>query len=200
MGNKVKNRINSTQARIAAILVLAMSTLGAGLGSLAVLNSTFTATDNFSVATISLQGSTDGTTFAATTSHDFAPLFNGSPYADAYALTVKNSGSTQLRYSISGPSVGGSSWSVVAYKVIPVASAAACTGSTSATGNISSDQVSGPVTVGSSTAGQQAGDRLLNANASEVLCLQATSPTPTAVTGSFTKTLTFSAESTYLNP
>lgn len=190
------NRIHSTKARIVAVLVLALSTFAASLGSLAVLNDTFVSTNNFSVATIDLTGNTE-----QSVSHDFAPLFNGSPYAEAFAITLNNAGSAELRYAMTGTgSTGNATWNGVGFTIHSVASPAACTTALNSAGALSNDAVSGPVVVGSNAPGQQAGDRVLAAGASEVICFVAKAASPTAVAGTYTKLVNFEAESTYLNP
>ena len=122
------------------------------------------------------------------------------------AVTVTNSGTGQLRYSIQGIAT-----------VAPLASALVITikgpdggggnscalfsgttlNTTTTVGIVSTNLVGNPL------AGAQAGDRVLNCGSSETLCFKATLPTSTGdtVQGLTTNmTFTFSAEQTSNNP
>ena len=188
------NRL-SLRARIAAVVLLSLSTVTAGLGSLALLTDTFTSNNNFSVASIDLTGNGQ-----QTVTHSYATLFPDSPYKDTLALTINNAGTAEARYSIDTTgSTGNASWGSVAYYAHVVADAPACAAIANSTGSIASGTVSS-FALGSSTAGQQTGDRTLAPGASEILCFTASHGAPTAVTGTYAQKLNFRAEQTYQNP
>ena len=177
------------------MFLLAVSTIGAGIGSLAVINDTFTTTDNFTVATLDLTGNG-----LQSVNHDFAALFNGDAYADSFAIEIKNEGTTQARYSIDNTgSTGDPSWSSIAFHVHSVANAAACTNALTGSGSLASGTVTS-ISLGDSTAGQQPGDRLLNAGQSEFICLVARHASPSGISGIYTQQINFRGESTYQNP
>jgi spore coat-associated protein N len=118
-------------------------------------------------------------------------------------LTVSNAGTLQLRYAMSTGITGSTTLSdglelQVKSGVTTCSNAAFDTDGTSL---YNSTLTSGAI--GSSAQGSQAGDRTLNASASEVLCFQVRLPSGASSTLqglSTTATFTFAAEQTTNNP
>lgn len=178
--------------RIAGI-ALSLALIGSGLSSLAALNDTLVVTNNFAAATIDLQGNAQ-----QSVSHTFDVAFTGTAYDERFALEVANEGTAELRYAavataVYTPSVS-NGWQAFAFDIYAVADEAACSGTLSSP--IASGAL-GATTFGNPATGQQAGDRILAAGASEWLCLRVRHASPTFSNGdTATQTITFSGEST----
>jgi hypothetical protein len=118
-------------------------------------------------------------------------------------VTVRNDGTLDLRYAMSSVS-GGDAGLAGALAVTVKSGVTDCTNAGFAGSGAS--VVSGTlaaVSIGSSTAGAQAGDRTLSPGGSEVLCFQVALPTSAANTlqgKTAGATFTFSAEQTANNP
>ncbi len=120
-------------------------------------------------------------------------------------LTVQNNGTLQLRYAMTSTTTEDT---LAAQLVLTVKSGVSsctnadwsATGTTLYSGLLGSQATT--AVLGSVTAGAQAGDRTLNAAASEVLCFNVTLPANAVLGGgaSTTATFTFQAEQTTNNP
>lgn len=120
-------------------------------------------------------------------------------------LTVQNNGTLQLRYAMTSTTTEDA---LAAELVLTVKSGVttcnnaswSASGTTLYSGLLGSQATT--AVLGSVTAGAQAGDRTLNAAASEVLCFNVTLPSNAALGGgaSTTATFTFQAEQTTNNP
>lgn len=120
-------------------------------------------------------------------------------------LTVSNNGTLQLRYAVTSTTTEDT---LAAQLVLTVKSGVTtCTnaawagsGSTLYSGILGSTATA--AILGSVATGSQAGDRVLNASANEILCLNVTLPTNATLGsgGATTATLTFQAEQTANNP
>ncbi len=118
-------------------------------------------------------------------------------------ITVSNAGTLQLRYAIS-TSISGSTTLSDGLTLRIKSGVTTCTNAGFGTDGTS--LYSGSLTagaVGDAATGSQAGDRTLNASASEALCFQVELPTTTGnslQSLSTTATFTFAAEQTANNP
>lgn len=118
-------------------------------------------------------------------------------------LTVSNAGTMQLRYAMS-TGITGSTTLSDGLELQIKSSVTTCTTAgfgTDGTSLYNSTLTSGAI--GSSAQGAQAGDRTLNASASEVLCFQVRLPSSASSTLqglTTTATFTFAAEQTANNP
>lgn len=120
-------------------------------------------------------------------------------------IPVANDGSLQLRYAVTSSSTNTDSKALAAQldtKVVSIASNATCNAAAVAAGTAIFDGKLGSLALGNTGAGSQAGDRVLNAAASEALCLSVSFP---AVSGNSyqaattSTTVTFAAEQTANN-
>ena len=189
----------SLRRRITAT-VLGLALIGTGLSSLAVLTDTLVDTNTFAAASIDLQGNA-----LQTVSHTFALGESGVAYDDVWALEVSNAGNVQLRYSAAAsatyvPAVA-NGWDGLNFYVHSVANAGQCVAGIGAGSRISNAGITLdglPEVFGNAAAGAQAGDRTLNASASEWLCLEVKGTPTFAPAATATQILSFSAESTGL--
>lgn len=173
--------------RFAALAGFALLTasLGAGAISLALFTDTETANGSFTAGKIDL-------TTNKTTLFNVGSLMPGDRIAADIA--VANSGTEALRYAISTTSDGSP---LAAALTVSVYANNDCSGTALATGGF------GAALLGSSTAGQNTGDRTLAGAASETLCFAVELP-KTADTSlenaSAAVTFVFDAEQTKNNP
>lgn len=118
-------------------------------------------------------------------------------------VTVSNDGTLDLRYAVSSVS-GGDAGLAAALAVTVKSGVADCTnGGFAGSGSAVASGTLASLSVGSTTAGAQAGDRTLAPGGSEVLCFQVSLPTSAAnaLQGKTAgATFTFSAEQTANNP
>jgi len=183
--------------------VSALFAAGLAQGALAVLTSQATVGSNaFTTGSISI--STDHPSTAVVTLTGMLP----GDSVGANPLVVTNDGASQLRYAISSVATNADSKGLkdaltLTIKTIDVTTPATpCDnfdGAQLYTGDL--DSTAGKL-VGDNAQGAQAGDRVLNASASETLCFKvllpaaASGPTLAATTATFT----FDAEQTSSNP
>lgn len=170
----------------------------AGLASSALFTSQDTTTGNsFTAGTVAINTGGGAAVFTVS---------NMAPGDINYGkVPVSNDGSLQLRYSMTSSSTntdGKGLASTLTAKVVAISSAGTCDAAAISGGTaIYSGALSGAA-FGSNAPGAQAGDRTLNAGASEALCVQVTFPSGStnAVQGAATSTtLTFDAEQTLNN-
>ena len=190
-------RSNPTKALLSAAVVLVGVALIA-VTSLALFTDSATVPANtFSTGTIDI--ATSPTTALVTMS----AMVPGDQVTAP--LTVQNNGTLQLRYAMTSTTTEDT---LAAQLVLTVKSGvSSCTnanwsasGSTLYSGILGSQATT--AVLGSVTAGSQAGDRTLNAAASEVLCFNVTLPANATLGSgaSTTATFTFQAEQTTNNP
>ena len=128
-------------------------------------------------------------------------------------ITVTNTGSLQLRYALRSTSDALDANTLAAALQMTVKfgfTAATCTAANFVAGGTSTlygpgvlGTTAGQAVFGSSVVGPQAGDRVLNAGANEVLCVRVQLPiavTSTLASKTTTATFTFDAEQTANNP
>jgi spore coat-associated protein N len=184
------------RAGLLAVLAagLVAGSMGAGALSLALFTSTAAVSGNAFTAGTVVIGAAPAT--AALTATNMMPgdVVNGQ-------ITVSNTGTAQLRYAMSSASTNADSKALRDQLTLTVktlgTSCAAFDGTQLYTGALNG------AAFGSNAAGQQAGDRSLNAGANEVLCFRATLPLATGNTfqgATTTATFTFDAEQTANNP
>ena len=173
---------------------LIAGSVGAGALSLALFTSTAASSGNAFTSGTVVIGVAPASTAITATNMMPGDTVNGS-------LTVSNTGTAQLRYAMSSASTNTDAKSLKDQLQLTVKSAgtscAAFDGTSLYSGAL------GAAAFGSVTAGQQTGDRSLNAGANEILCFRVTLPTSTgnAFQGaSTTATFTFDAEQTANNP
>jgi spore coat-associated protein N len=184
------------RAGLLAVLAagLVAGSMGAGALSLALFTSTAAVSGNAFTAGTVVIGAAPAT--AALTATNMMPgdVVNGQ-------ITVSNTGTAQLRYAMSSASTNADTKALRDQLTLTVktlgTSCAAFDGTQLYTGALNG------AAFGSNAAGQQAGDRSLNAGANEVLCFRATLPLATGNTfqgATTTATFTFDAEQTANNP
>jgi spore coat-associated protein N len=200
-GGTVTDRTHPTHShglRVGLLGILAVGliagSVGAGALSLALFTSTAASSGNAFTSGTVVIGVTPASTAITATNMMPGDTVNGS-------LTVSNTGTAQLRYAMSSASTNTDTKSLRDQLQLTVKSAG-----TSCTAFDGTSLFSGALSAaafGSVTAGQQTGDRTLNAGANEVLCFRVTLPAATgnAFQGaSTTATFTFDAEQTANNP
>jgi spore coat-associated protein N len=184
------------RAGLLGLLAVALvgGSLSAGALSLALFTSTAASSGNAFAAGTVVIGVAPAT--AAVTASNMMPgdTVNGS-------LTVSNTGTAQLRYAMTSASTNADSKALRDQLQLTVKTAgtscAAFDGTSLYGGALSA------AAFGSVTAGQQTGDRTVNAGANEILCFRATLPIATGNTfqgATTTATFTFDAEQTANNP
>lgn len=185
-------------------VVLGLGALGvafagaAGLASSALFSSQDTSSGNsFTAGTVAL-GTGQGS--AVFTVSGMAP-----GDVEYGKVPVANDGSMELRYAMSSSSTNADAKGLattLTAKVVAIASDATCDASAVSGGTAIYSGALGSAAFGSTTAGQQAGDRVLAAGTSEALCVAVTLPSATGntVQGATTSTtLTFDGEQTHGN-
>jgi predicted ribosomally synthesized peptide with SipW-like signal peptide len=178
------------RALVALLLSLSLGTLGAGMFSLAYFTDSDATTGSFSSGTIVLDLST-------ATVFNVSAMFPGD--VRNATLTLTNSGTGQLRYSMttavdSGPSLAGQLTSVVKSKGT---SCAAFDGTSLYSGVLSGASFGDPSATGT------VGDPTLDSGTSTDLCFRVTMPTATGNSfqgSSAAVTFTFDSEQTANNP
>ncbi len=187
------------------LVVATAATIGAASFSLAIFTSAATVGANdFSTGTI-LLGVAPAT--AIFTSSNMMPGDAVPAGVPGRAVTVSNTGTGALRYSIAGASTDGDNKHLNTQLLVTVRQPDNNAGSSCAlmTGNSLFSAVvptAGLSMVGDATQGNQAGDRTLAAGTSETLCFKASLPLATANAfqgTASTYTFTFNAEQTANN-
>jgi len=186
---------------LASIFVLVMMGGAMALGSNAVF------TDSAALGANSFAtGSVDITTSPASALFSVSAMMPGD--VTTQPLTVSNSGNAQLRYAISATATNADTKALKDQLVLTVKTVDVTTPGTPCdnfdgtqvyTGDL--DGTTGAL-VGSSAQGAQAGDRVLDASANEVLCFRVSLPLATGNTAqgaATTATFTFDAEQTANN-
>jgi hypothetical protein len=186
---------------LASIFVLVMMGGAMALGSNAVF------TDSAALGANSFAtGSVDITTSPASALFSVSAMMPGD--VTTQPLTVSNSGNAQLRYAISATATNADTKALKDQLVLTVKTVDVTTPGTPCdnfdgtqvyTGDL--DGTTGAL-VGSSAQGAQAGDRVLDASANEVLCFRVSLPLATgntAQSAATTATFTFDAEQTANN-
>ena len=179
---------------LALLLGLSIVSVGAGAFTIALFTSTTTVDANaFTAGTIVL-GASPATALLTATAMMPGDTINGS-------LVLSNTGTGQLRYAMSSSSTNADGKALRDQITLTVrtlgTSCAAFDGTSLYSGALSA------AAFGSNATGAQAGDRTLNAAASETLCFRASLPLATgnAFQGATTTTtFTFDAEQTANNP
>jgi hypothetical protein len=174
---------------IVLLLTLSLGSLGAGAFSLATFTDSDASGGSFTTGTIDI-ATNPSTLFTVASA---MPGDSGSA-----ALTVNNNGSGQLRYVLTSSSTNADTKGLRDQLTLSV-KAGACPGAGAA---LYSGTLNGAA-FGDITAGNQAGDRTLNAAASEQLCFAWSLPLATGNTfqgATTTATFTFTAEQTANNP
>jgi hypothetical protein len=116
-------------------------------------------------------------------------------------LTVTNAGTLQLRYAMTSSHTNGAFAAQLTLRIVPVVNVGACTGATDFSAAIYNSALS-TAAFGNPAQGAHAGDRVLAAGTSEVLCFQAELPLAadnSAQGLTTTATFTFDAEQTANN-
>jgi predicted ribosomally synthesized peptide with SipW-like signal peptide len=184
-----RRRRRRRRGLIVLILGFALASLGAGAFSLAIFTDTSASDGTFTAGTIDIATS-PSTLFTVS---NIMPGDSGSA-----SLTVQNNGSGQLRYAMTSSSTNPDTKALRGQLWLTI-TAGACPGS----GTPLYDNVLSGAAFGSVLSGAQAGDRTLNAAASEQLCFAWSLPlltTGNAFQGATTTaTFTFSAEQTANN-
>ena len=173
---------------IVLLLGLSVAGLGAGAFSLAIFTDTDASSGSFTAGTVDI--STNPTTLFTVTA-----MMPGD--AGSATLTVANNGTGQLRYAMSTAATNADGKGLRDQLALTI-KAGACPG---AGGNLYSGAISGAA-LGSNAQGPNAGDRTLNAGASEQLCFAWSLPLASgnAFQGAATTaTFTFDAEQTANN-
>ena len=184
-----RDRRRRRRGLIALFLSLSLASLGAGAFSLAIFTDSDASSGTFTSGTIDIAAS-------PTTLFTVANLMPGD--SGSATLAVQNNGTAQLRYAMTSASTNADAKALrdqVQLTVRP----GACP---SAAATIFSGALSAAA-FGSTTQGAQAGDRTLNAAASEQLCFgwSLALATGNAFQGATTTTtFTFTAEQTANNP
>jgi hypothetical protein len=120
-------------------------------------------------------------------------------------IPVANDGSLQLRYAVTSSSTNTDSKALAAQldaKVVAIASGATCNAAAITGATAIFDGKLGSLAVGSSAAGSQTGDRVLDAASSEALCVQVSFPGASGNSyqaATTSTTVTFAAEQTANN-
>jgi predicted ribosomally synthesized peptide with SipW-like signal peptide len=189
-----RRRRRRRRGLIVLLLTFSLASLGAGLFSLALFTDTSASSGSFTAGTIDVN-TNPATLFTVA---NLMPGDSGSA-----TLTVANAGTAQLRYSMDSASTNADAKGLRSVLTMTV-TAGTCPG---AGAPLSSGALWTSAAVhtkfGDVTAGSQAGDRVLNAGASEDLCFAWSLPIGTgdAYQGATTTaTFTFSAEQTANNP
>ena len=186
---------------ILAVVALAITSLGAGVFSLAYFTGTATVDANtFTSGTIVI--GTNPTTALLTVS----TMMPGDSVTAP--LTVSNNGTAQLRYAVTAATTNPDTKNLASQLTLTVKSGVTTctTAGFAGSGTVVRTTIAlGATTtvIGDPTQGAQAGDRNLNASSNEVLCFQVSLPfaTVNAYQGATaTTTFTFSAEQTANNP
>ena len=186
------------------LLVAGLATVGIGAGqlSLALFTDTETVDGTFTAGTISLEATRiDG--LALTTS----ALMPGDMVTDD--VVVENDGSAQLRYAVSAASTNLDTLALRDALTLEIRGIDATTPEVPCD-NFDGAQLAAEAALGSArsvlgdpASGADAGDRTLNAAASETLCFRVKLPSSAAATyqgATTTTTFTFDAEQTANNP
>jgi len=189
--------------RFAVLLpLLAIVGVGAGSMSLALFTDSAQADGEFTTGTISLDPSD-----VAALSLSSGALMPGAVLTDD--VTITNDGTAQLRYSVTTASTNADSLALRNVLTLTVREVDATTPGTPCNDFDGAPVVAqtalgaSSVSIGSPTAGAQAGDRTLAAASSETLCFRLSLPSGTgnAYQGATTTTtFTFNAEQTANNP
>lgn len=184
-----RNRRRRRRGLIVLLLALSVASLGAGAFSLAIFTDSDASSGTFTAGTIDIATN-------PTTLFTVAALMPGD--SGSATLTVDNNGTGQLRYAMTSASTNADGKALrdqlqltVRPGACPSASAAIYTGALSA------------AAFGSTAQGAQAGDRTLNAAASEQLCFGWTFALASGdgyQGATTTTTFTFTAEQTANNP
>ena len=179
-------RVRLATVLTAALLVAAAESDVASTPSLAVLQDTV-ATSSHAVTS----GNIDLTLANGAASGQWTGAFSIVPGAASqyYRLTVTNTGSATLVYSLTSTSTTNVLASALIVAIARLAPATAtCSAASYAAGTDVSNaaplpfaSTSGVAVIGNPTAGTQAGDRTLEASASDNLCLKVDFPTGTAL-------------------
>jgi hypothetical protein len=175
---------------LALLLMTSVSTLGAGVMSLAIFTSSDASTWTMDTGTIILDSSPVSMTSTAV---DWLP-----GDSEVKALTISNTGTGDLRYAMSAAGTGTLGTTLTVEVRAQVAGSCA-----SFTGTVVLAETVMPTGFGSSATGAQAGDRNLLAAASETLCFRLKLPLSagnTVQNATSTATFTFDAEQTKNNP
>ena len=183
-----------------AAVVLALTSLGTGVFSMAYFTST---------ASVGANTFTAGTVVIGTSPTTALVTFSNMLPGDTVTapVTVSNTGTAQLRYAVTAASTNADSLNLRSQLLLVVKeNVATCTnGGFSATGTVVRSSIAlnaTTVVIGDVTQGSQSGDRTLASAGSEVLCFQVNLPSATgnAYQGSATTTtFTFDAEQTSNN-
>jgi camelysin-like metallo-endopeptidase len=174
---------------LAALLSLTVITLGAGAFSLAIFTDSAASTGSFATGTIDI---TSSPAVAFTVSN----MMPGD--ANTQALTIANAGSATLRYAMVSAATN-TLGTTLQLEVKTLGTNCATFDGTTVVGPTTLDGA----LIGSSASGAQAGDRVLTAATSEVLCFQVSLPLATGNALQNTTsavTFTFDAEQTANNP
>jgi len=193
---------------LVALLMAATALISAtgAIMSLALFTSSVTANNNgFTAGTIVLGVAPSPIIL---TSANLMPGDNVPAGVPGQAVTISNTGTAQLRYAISGTSTDADGKHLNTQLLVTVQQPDGNAGSSCAlmTGTVLFNAVvptAGVNMVGNPLAGNQTGDRTLNASTSETLCFKASLPIGTlnAYQGAAsTYTFLFSAEQTANNP
>jgi spore coat-associated protein N len=179
---------------LALLLSLSVASVGAGAFSLALFTSQATVDANAFTAGTIILGLNPATALLTASAMMPGDTINGT-------LVVSNTGTGQLRYAMSSSSTNTDGKGLAAQMTLAIktlgTSCAVFDGTSLYSAALSA------AAFGSNAAGAQAGDRTLNAAASETLCFRAVLPigTGNAFQGATTTTtFTFDAEQTANNP
>lgn len=175
-------------------LGLAVSSIGANAISLALFTDTETVTNNAFTS-----GSIDLTASPASAAIGLTNMMPGDTVNGS--LTIGNAGASQLRYAMTSSSTNADAKALRDAITLEIRTLG--TNCATFNGTVLYSSSLGAAAMGSTAAGNQAGDRTLNGGASEVLCLRATLPLSTASSyqaAATTATFTFEAEQTANNP
>ena len=188
-----RRRRRRRRGLIVLLLTFSLASLGAGLFSLALFTDTDASGGSFTAGTIDI-ATNPSTLFSVT---GIMPGDSGSA-----TLSVANNGSAQLRYAMDSTSTNTDALGLRSLLNMTI-TAGACPGAGAPLySGVLWTSALAHAKFGDNTAGNQAGDRTLNATTSEQLCFAWSLPgtTTTGQGATTTATFTFYAEQTANNP
>ena len=177
----IRNRLNGRLS----VLALAIALVTTGAASLAQLTDTLTVSNSFSVLAIDLQGNGQQSITAS-----FA-LEAGQVNGPVQTITLSNNGNTQIRYAMRTAVTG---------TLAPNLKTDVSTSTDTNCGDANDVRLITPVVnnpqFGDPITGQQVGDRILAAGASETLCFMHSAAAASNGSQTASQVITFSAETT----
>lgn len=169
-------------------LVLATSLVGTGIASWAAVNDTLTQTNNYSVLSLDLQASNDGTTYAQSITQSW--VLEGTT-AVQRPIHLKNTGNGTATINFSATATGASSITGASFRVYTVAALSDCP----ATGNVTNFTLLNNQTTQTVGAASSNTAVTLAPGASVIICERVVPTSAPAASDTATQTVTWSASS-----